>query len=269
MNLAVSSLAWDPSRDDEVRILLSSRGVRGVEIAPLKYWPGVTDVSPRVLRVFRETWEDAGISIVALQGILFDMPELQLFGAPPQQDAFESHVGAVCRLAGTLGAQAVVLGAPKNRIRGSLGEEAAIAAASPLLRRIASVADEAGTVLCVEPTPPRYGGDFVRNSPEALHLVRAVDHPGFGLHLDAGALEISAEADEVALEAARAARHFHISEIDLVPVGSGTVRHEKLGALLGQAGYVGWTSIEMRPVPGSDLLGALDRAIDVARVAYP
>ncbi|MDB4913863.1 MAG: hypothetical protein JWM95_1507 [Gemmatimonadetes bacterium] len=268
MKLAISSLAWDPSRDHEVRALMSARGVAGVEIAPLKYWPWLSDVSPRLLAGFREQWSDAGISVVALQGILFGMPELQLFGTPEQRSGFERHVIATARVAAELGARVIVLGAPGNRIRGSLSEDDAVGVAAPILRRIAAAADELGCVVGIEPNPPLYGGDFVRTSAEALRLVWAVDHPGFALHLDAGALQASGETDEAIIGAAQAARHFHISEIGLAPVGSGSVRHGELGALLQKAGYVGWTSIEMRPVPGNELLGALDRAIDVAIDAY-
>lgn len=268
MKLAVSSLAWEPSRDDEVRTLLSAHGVAGVEIAPLKYWPSLPQITARALATFRQQWADAGISIVALQGILFGMPELQLFGSPHQRAALEQHLIETSRIASALGAGIIVLGAPRNRLRGALTEAQAVDAAAPLLRRVAVAADELGCILCVEPNPPRYGGDFVRTSVEALDLVSAVDHPGFGLHLDAGAIQISAEPDSIVVEAAQAARHFHISEIDLVAVGAGTVSHQAMGTLLRQGGYVGWKSIEMRPMPGNELSGALDRAIVTALDAY-
>lgn len=268
MKLAVSSLAWDPSRDDDVRRLLSTHDVTGVEIAPLKYWPALSTVTSRALATYRQQWADAGISIVALQGILFGMPELQLFGSAPQRAALETHLGNTARVAEALGARIIVLGAPRNRRRGPLSETDAIEKAAPLLRRVAAVADELGCVLCIEPTPPQYGGDFARTLSEALEVVAAVDHPGFGLHLDAGAAQISQESHPALLEGARTARHFHISEVDLVPVGTGTVEHSALGAVLQEGGFVGWKSIEMRPVVGNVLLEALERAIHVARASY-
>ena len=264
MKLAVSSLAWDPERDADVRQLLARRGVRGVELAPLKYWPNVTAVSSSTVAEYRAQWADAGISVVALQGILFGMPDLQLFGSPQQQAGFEAHLVAVARLAGALGAPVVVFGAPVNRRRGELSEADAVERAAPLLRRVASAMHDHGTSLCIEPNPPRYGGDFVRTIAEALELARAVDHRGFGVHLDAGALTIDAASDAEILSAARVARHFHVSEVDLVPVGSGTVDHVRMGQLLHRARYDSWVSIEMRPVDDASLI----TAIEVASRAY-
>jgi D-psicose/D-tagatose/L-ribulose 3-epimerase len=268
MKLAVSSLAWEPARDDDVRRLLSQRGVSGVELAPLKYWPSLADVVPHEVAEYRRKWADAGISIVAFQAILFGMPHLQLFGSAEQQAALENHLIALARVAELLGAQVLVFGAPKNRLRGALSEDDAIAQATPLLRRVATVMHGHGCALCIEPNPPRYGGDFVRTSVEALRLVRAVDNVGFGLHLDTGALTISDASDEEVGDAARQARHLHISEIDLVPVGGGTVDHARLGTLLRGAGYDRWASIEMRAVPDESLVAVVEEALDVASGAY-
>ncbi len=52
------------------------------------------------------------------------------------------------------------------------------------------------------------------------------------------------------------------------PLSVGTVQHSALGAVLREGGFVGWKSIEMRPVPGNVLLEALERAIHVARESY-
>ena len=76
MRLAISSIAWIPSQDDVMRAMLTRHGVTGVELAPLAYWPTAPDVAPSVLADYRARWADAGISIVALQGVLFGKPEL-------------------------------------------------------------------------------------------------------------------------------------------------------------------------------------------------
>jgi len=268
MRLAVSSLAWDPSQDDEARATLVRRGITGLEVAPLAYWPEAPHVAPKVLAEFRDRVAGIGVTVVALQGILFGKPELQLFGTSAQQAALEDHLAGMAKLASTLGARVLVLGAPRNRLRGALSEEDAIAAATPLLTRVATVAAGNGVVLCVEPNPPRYGGDFAMAIADARRLVDAIDHPGFGLHLDAGAVQINGEGDADVIEAAKSARHFHVSEIDLAPIGSGTVDHARLGGLLRRAEYNGWVSIEMnRNVPDS-LVSRLDRAIDIAGEEY-
>ena len=264
MKLAVSSLAWEPAEDAAVRALLVERGVRGIELAPLKYWPSALDVPIRALTEYRTGWAEAGIAIVALQGILFGMRDLELFGADAQRSALEEHLGGIARVAEGLGAPIVVLGAPGNRLRGSLTEEEAIASAVPVLRRLASLYESRGCALCIEAAPPAYGGDFVCNLAEASRLVQAVGHRGFGLHLDSGAIAIADEPRAEVVRAAREARHFHVSEIGLGPLGSGTVDHLGIARCLRDADYGGWLSIEMRPVEVS----MISSAIDVALAAY-
>ena len=268
IRLAFSSLAWSPAQDDAVRAMLVARGVTGIELTPFKYWAATPDVSANELATYRAAWSDAGISVVALQGILFGKPALQLFGSAEQRSALERHLAGMAMVAQSLGATVIVLGAPQNRLRGALSEEAAVASAAPALRRIGDAYVAHGCVLCVEPNPARYGGDFVRDLAEARRLVEVVAHPGFALHLDAGALAINDEADEDVVAAARTARHVHISEVDLAPVGAGSVDHRRMGRLLREAGYDGWVSIEMKPVEPAKLADSVHRAIDVAVEAY-
>lgn len=270
MTLAVSSLAWEPAQDEIVRAALRRLDVKGIELAPLKYWPRAPEVPGSELRDYAARWTDAGIAIVALQAILFGRSDLQLFGSPAQQTAFVEHMIGIATICGELGASVIVFGAPKNRLRGTLSDGDAVARATPLLTRIAAAASDRGCTLCVEPNPPRYGGDFVRTTTEAAELVRAVNHPGFGLHLDAGALVIAAETDDEIVAAARMAAHFHVSEIDLAPIGSGTVDHRRIAALLDRGAYARWKSIEMRLPSTTDagLLASIDRAVAVARESY-
>ena len=268
MKLAFSTMAWEPAQDALVRATLARRGVNGIEVAPLKHWPQAPDVPSATLASFRHKWSQAGISVVALQGILFGLPELQLFGSEQQQAALERHLVGMCMLAGTLGARVVVFGAPRNRVRGDLTEKEAMERAVPLLFRVAGEAHDVGVVLCLEPAPRMYGADFICTTEEALRLSEAVNHPGFGVHFDAGASAINAESDALVLRALQAAQHFHASEVDLLPLGSGTVDHHHLGALIRAANYDNWLSIEMRASPAESVIDTIERAIDVAMEAY-
>ena len=105
---------------------------------------------------------------------------------------------------------------------------------------------------------------------EALVLAETVGHPNFGIHLDAAALAISGEITvETLWPLMRHVRHFHISEVDLAPVGTTTtVPHAAIGRALRDVGYGGWCSIEMRTTPGDPWQAALPRALAVARAHY-
>lgn len=266
MKLAISNLAWNPEEDDDVRSLLVARGVQGIELAPMKYWPDPRAVRQEYILEAKARWEAAGISIVALQGIFFGL-QLQLFSPAAQQQAFVSHFREMSRLARLLGAGVIVFGAPRNRLRGSLSPQMALTAARSVLRRVAENAVDNGVTIAIEPNPERYGGDFITNSAEARELVSVVDHAGFGLHMDAGATAINNESDDDILASAELARHFHVSEVDLAPVGSGSVNHDRLAGLLRRAHYSEWCSIEMlahTAASSANVLQAVTGALDVA-----
>jgi D-psicose/D-tagatose/L-ribulose 3-epimerase len=133
---------------------------------------------------------------------------------------------------------------------------------------LAATAEDCGVVLCIEPNPPDYGCDYVTTSAEGTALVQSIDRPGFGLHLDTGALTLSGESPPAALRAAAPVlRHFHASERDLAPLGTRGVVHAEFAAALASVGYGEWVSLEMRRVE-SDPTGALQRALRVLRENY-
>ena len=89
----------------------------------------------------------------------------------------------------------------------------------------------------------------------------AVDHPGFRLHLDAGALALNGE--DVALEIATSApllAHFHASEPYLAPVGTGEAAHDAIAEQLRAIAYDGTVAIGDAPAWRRGA-GSRDRAV--------
>ena len=270
MRLAVSNLAWPVTADGEVAALLVAEGVRGVELAPSKVWPTAPHVPPSDAESYAAWWADRGLEVVAFQAILFGHAEMSIFGEGPSLVATQSHLIAMGNLARRCGARVLVLGAPGNRRRGDRSMPAAITAAANALRPVAAALEASGVSLCIEPNPPRYQCDFVHTAAEAAALAEAVGHPNFGVHLDAAALALSGEITERALAPVMPfVRHFHVSEIDLAPVGEpDTVPHERLGDALRGLGYSGWISVEMRGDDAVSWRAAIPRATALVRRCY-
>ncbi|MFQ5505764.1 MAG: sugar phosphate isomerase/epimerase family protein, partial [Planctomycetota bacterium] len=126
-----------------------------------------------------------------------------------------------------------------------------------------------GVTLCIEPCPGESSRDFVVDSREGLELVRRVDSPGFGLHLDTAAMTLSGEPLPEAIQACCGElRHFHASEPGLRPPGRGQVAHERFAGALRSSGYSGWVSLEMLGDPDGDSLVELRRALTLLRTHY-
>lgn len=267
MKLAFSNLAWSAADEPAVSERLRHEGVSGVELVPSKIWARAPQVPDGAAEGCAAWWRERGQTIVALQSIFFGRPALSLFG---DETPFAEHVEAMARLAQRCGARVLVFGAPANRQRGARELSEAMAVAASLLRRVAERIAPYGVSLCIEPNPPRYGCDFVTTAAEAAQLAQAVGHEAFGVHLDATALAMSGETTADALTTVMPfVRHFHVSELDLVPVGtSERVPHAQIGRALREAGYRGWVSVEMKLRERDRWATAIPRAAAVARECY-
>jgi sugar phosphate isomerase/epimerase len=247
MNLAMSSIAWDPPDDDAAARILREHGFQGVELAPTKIFPRPDAASDAEVAACREAWSRRGLRIVALQALLFGHPDLTVFSEARPRTL--DYLTGVAGLGARLGAGALVFGSPRNRARGSLPEAVAWRAAVEFFRALGTAAAQAGTCICIEPNPTHYGADFITTSEQALRLVEEVRSPGFGLHLDAACALLAGEDFPARLrKSAHVLRHVHVSEPDLAPVRpGGTLDLPSIGAALRDIGYSGWVSVEMKP----------------------
>ena len=259
MKWCISSIAWTPTEEPAVADLMAAHGFTGVELAPGKLFAGSPlEASDGQIRAVRAFWGSRGISIAAMQALLFGHPELTLFQSADARERTQDYLSYLIALAGRLGVPALVFGAPKNRARLGLPEDEARRIALDFFGGLGRAAEREGTCLCIEPNPPQYGADFITDSVQALALVEAVGSKGFGLHLDAACARLTGE-DFPARIAASAAwlRHLHLSEPQLAPVRpEGTADLSAITTALQGIDYAGYVSIEMR---GDDSGGNLDR----------
>jgi D-psicose/D-tagatose/L-ribulose 3-epimerase len=247
MRLAVSNVAWDAGEDDAVLSIMKRYAVVGLEVAPTKIWDHPVDVTEVVATAYRRRWEQQQIEIVAMQSLLFGQEGLELFNGPHARTRMFEYLTVIVRLAAWLGARALVFGSPQSRALHGMDRGQALEVAVEFFRRLADVAEQHGTSVCLEANPADYGSEFAQTTGEALDVVRHVGRPGFRLQLDTGSLSLTGEADDCTIERAFAfIGHVHVSEPHLRPIDTGTVDHRPIAAALKRLGYDGWVSLEMR-----------------------
>jgi D-psicose/D-tagatose/L-ribulose 3-epimerase len=269
MKFAISNIAWRAEEDHAVADVLPRLGIEGIEIAPTRVWKDPLASTSAHVSEQRRFWENRGLPIVAMQSLLFGHPELTIFGSDEARGKTLTYLSGMVSLARDLGARVLVFGSPKNRHVGDRTAEEAQAIAVPFFRELGNRAARAGVSFCIEPNPPYYDCDFVTTSADGLALVKAVNAVGFGLHLDAAAITLVKEDPDVALDtAAGQIQHFHGSEKDLAPIGSGSVDHARFAAGLRRIQYPNWVSVEMRPLPDKDNLPQIQKSLDVLQSIY-
>lgn len=247
MNLSVSNIAWSAEEDESVYSLLRELGVSRLEIAPTRLWSSPAELSESEACAWRESMQEKGLRIGSFQALLFGQPGLALFGSESSRTDCLEYLKKIIRLASWLGAGPLVFGSPKNRLKAEMSMSQAMDLATVFFRELGDYAAERSCCLVIEANPAAYGCDFIQNLDEALTLVNRTDSPGFGLHLDAGELQMNVEdvAGFIARHPERIA-HVHISEPMLAPVAVAHETHRILFAGLRSAGYNGDVTIEMK-----------------------
>jgi D-psicose/D-tagatose/L-ribulose 3-epimerase len=267
MKLAVSNIAWPAELDGSVLPWLASHGVAALEVAPTRVWPDWEGITPESVSEFRRRVESEGLVISSLQSILFQKPGLTLFGTDQDRQAMRDHLRGCADLAAGLGAFCLVFGAPKNRRRGSLGEEDAFSLAAAFFAGVAEDYSQRGVCLGFEANPKDYACDFATEGATAARLVRAVGSPGFALHLDTACLYLAGEdAAAVIAQNADILRHFHVSEPNLGVFAAPASQHAAAAEALGRIQYPFWAALEMRTA--TPPLPALHQAVEFLRRTY-
>ncbi len=246
MKYAVSNIAL-PAYDHVGDLPgLAAIGFTGIEVAPSRIWEDTWHgLSSADVATYRRAVEDAGLEVVGLHSLVFDHPELQLFGDDDSVAAtlaFMVHLSGLCR---DLGGRTLIWGG--GRKRGSVAADDAFARAVAFMQQLCDQTADHGTVFCFEPLGPA-DSDFVNGLSEARAIAEAVARPNLRLQIDAKALVENAEVHQRIVDAAADMLvHVHANEPGLDVLGrSGTVDHASIGAMLANIGYDGYVSAEQR-----------------------
>jgi len=267
MKLTVSNIAWSVEEEDAVARDLREWGAAGVEVAPTRIWPDLSQAPAREVAAYRAFWEDHGLRVSSMQALLYGQPELRIFEGPEVRDATLAYLEHALEIGAILGAGVLVFGSPKNRQRGDLDPEPAHAVALEFFRRLGVRAQAHGVAIGLEANPTDYQCDFLTTHGELSAFVRAVDHPGVAHHLDLGGALLCGDDEAEAVAGGWPLSHVHLSEPFLNGIGRHPEAHDRLAHALRAKGYSGWISIESRR-DEADALGRVEQAVAFVTERY-
>ncbi len=253
MKLAVSNIAWAVQDRDAAYALLRAHAIDGLEIAPGLFLDGAADVfapTPAECARAMAPLRAAGLRLVSMQALLFGVQGAALFGDTAARAAFMAGMHRAIALAGALGIPHMVFGSPRQRvIPGGMTSAVADAIAQDVFDRLGDAAQAAGTRLGVEFNPVAYGTNFLNTAAAAADFAARLNHPGVGLVLDVGAMQMNGDFGSVAAFCAVHApliSHVHLSAPALAPAPDTAQTAMTVFAALQQTAYQGWYSVEMK-----------------------
>ena len=116
-----------------------------------------------------------------------------------------------------LGGSLMVFGSPKQRsLLPGISQEQATGYAVEVFGRIMERTGSLGIDFCLEPLAPSET-DFLNTCAQATDLIRKVNHPHFGLHMDVKAQsgELGKTVPDLIRQYAPTAKHFHAQDVNL------------------------------------------------------
>ncbi len=265
---AISNIALPAFDHTEAFPKLADMGYVGIEVAPSRIWRDTwRGLGSQDVAAYRKAIEDAGLTVVGLHSLVFDHPELQLFGDAASVSAtldFMAHLSGVCR---DLGGHTLIWGG--GRKRGNVGAEEAFARAVDFMQTLCERTAEHGTVFCFEPLGPN-DSDFVNGLDEARAIMNAVGCGNLRLQVDAKALVENGEVEQAVFDDARDHLvHVHANEPGLDVLGrSGQIDHAMIGKMLADIGYAGYVSAEQRMLSETDYMNDARESYETLRRYY-
>ena len=269
MKLLVSNIGWHACEDETILPLLKDAGAEGVEVAPGRLFEVPAQATKAQAQTIRTRFDEAGLPIGSMQALLFGQPDLHLFGGDQSARDLVAYLARIIAIAGDLGCGPLVFGSPRNRLRGALSFDEAIAQARPYLRELGQLAADAGCCFCVEANARDYGCDFMNRLAEAHDVALAVDHPGVRVVADTGNMIMEEEPAQAVSRLGPCLAHLHVSAPQLGPVRDHMGYIGQAVSAVRSAGYDGNVTLEMRAPDGRhavdellDNLAALRAVID-------
>ena len=243
MKVAVSNIVWDSTNLGPFLELCAKLNCQGIELAPNKIWPEPLDAPKTELNQLRNNIHANGLSLTGFHALLYTRPDLKLFGSVHSRISTLQYLCELAGICSDMGGKNMILGSPLNR---SLMDRPYSECFQMAAEGFSCVAEACAThevVLCIEPLSPSQT-DFISSASEGDRLVQAVNHPNFGLHLDASALREETDSPSSTIAHTSMPHHFHANDPGLTPPGTSTDDLPAMLATLRAKNYTGYISIE-------------------------
>jgi sugar phosphate isomerase/epimerase len=224
----------------------SECGYHGVELA----LRDAAEIDPRDL----ERWlERSGIEVscistgqvFAASGLYFTHPD------PERRERVVQVFAGLVRLAKDFGGM-VNIGSARGFFAADQPADDARRLCVETAQRVADIAGPLGVSLVVEPVN-RYETNFINTLDEGAQLIGSIDRPNIGLMPDLFHMNIEEVGiGESLVRHARLVRYIHFADSNRMSPGKGHLDFREVFSSLGEAGFDGWASVEILPIPQPD-----------------
>ncbi len=235
MKLSVSNIGWSKNGIDQnvTRDELIKSNISYVELAPALTWENPSKITSVEKLKVKNFWNSVGIEICALQSLLYQRTDLQLFGNRKSQKDLLAYMLNIVDVAKEIGAKTLVFGSPLNRIKGLLTKKEADLIALDFFRTLDQKIAGLGLNIAIEPNPTVYNCDYLTSATEVINFLEKLKSENIKMNFDLACTVLGGENPvEVFPKAIGFISHIHISEPDLSPIEHLTLPHRAFSDVL-------------------------------------
>lgn len=261
MKLAISNIAWEQEKDQQVYELMKKYGFIGLEIAPTRIFPEMPYDKNDEAKAWSDKLKDKyGFTVPSMQSIWYGRQE-KIFGTAEERQILIEYTKKAIDFAEAINCGNLVFGCPRNRnFPDGANEQSAIT----FFKELGDYAASKGTTIGMEANPPIYNTNYINDTISAIELIEKVDSEGFKLNLDVGTMIQNGEDISVLENKVHLISHVHISEPYLKPIEKRQM-HSVLKDFLVNSNYHGFVSIEMGKVED---MAILEQKLDYVRSLF-
>lgn len=247
MKFALCNELYGKRPFEEVCDHVASCGYDAIEIAPFTFNDDPALIDQRQAEQAGATARAAGLPVVGLHWLLAKPDGLHLTcpdaAVRRHTVQFMHHLARLCA---AMGGKFLVLGSPKQReLLEGMEYEDAFARMADGLHQVCQTAGSLGLKLLIEPLAPTET-NFINTAAEGVRMMRMIDHPAAGLHLDVKAMSSEKDPiDKVILDHAEHLIHFHANDQNGRGPGFGKVDFVPIARALHKVRYNGYVSVEV------------------------
>ncbi|WP_231742178.1 sugar phosphate isomerase/epimerase family protein [Stieleria varia] len=232
---------------DKALGLAAQHGYTGWEVAPFMLADDIRGFDQSSRTDYRNQVESAGLQIIGLHWLLAKTTGFYLTQLDDEvRGRTADYLSQLAQLCRDLGGDVMVLGSPAQRnFPESQTEEQAMDAAAQCLQLVVPALEKHDVKIAVEPLG-RGEGNFLNTAAAGRDLIRRIDSPLVGLHLDVKAMsDEGTPIPQIIRDNADLTLHFHANDPNLRGPGMGEVKFEPIFEALRETQYDGWVSVEV------------------------
>ena len=259
MDISVSNIGFRGLALQQFGPLLRSHEIAGIEISISESF-GSLEGAESLSKSFLRDLKSHGLRVSGIQSLLHNMDHLQLLRNEDWAE-LKPHFKRLIRMAASLETSILVLGSPRNRVKGNLTKQEANLLLAEFIAELIPELMNHEVRIAIEPNARAYGADYLTDYVDVIEFCGQVNSQYVVPQIDTGCLEL----EDVNLSEClplKVPSHVHLSAPGLGDIESGETLLNFLDQLVSYS-YTEWITIEML---GNGVEG-LNRIIRAARIA--